>query len=61
MLVLRLGEQVGTETIVDALWRAEASRDRGNALRILVSHLRKALAVTGGPPPSRPRAADTGC
>ncbi len=47
-LVLRLGERVSTDTLIDVLWHDASPVDRVNALRILVSHVRKALAATGG-------------
>ena len=48
VLVLRLGERVGTDTLIDMLWGSEASGGTVNALRILVSYLRKALEPLGG-------------
>src|SRR5215212_7575550 len=48
VLVLRLGERVSTDTLIDALWSSEASGGSVNALRILVSYLRKALEPAAG-------------
>src|ERR1043165_5953227 len=47
-LVLRLGERVSTETLIDMLWGSEASGGTVNAVRILVSYLRKALEPVAG-------------
>jgi predicted ATPase/DNA-binding SARP family transcriptional activator len=48
VLALRLGDRVTTDALVDLLWDGDAQRDRVNALRILVSYLRKVLAATDG-------------
>src|SRR5919202_317785 len=48
VLVLRLGERVSTDTLIDMLWGSEASGGTVNAVRILVSYLRKALESAAG-------------
>ncbi len=48
VLVLRLGERVSTDTLIDAVWGPQASGGTVNALRILVSYLRKALEPAAG-------------
>jgi predicted ATPase/DNA-binding SARP family transcriptional activator len=48
MLVLRLGERVSTDVLIDTLWSSDASGGSVNALRILVSYLRKALEPAAG-------------
>jgi predicted ATPase/DNA-binding SARP family transcriptional activator len=48
VLVLRLGERVSTDTLIDMLWASEASGGSINAVRILVSYLRKALEPAAG-------------
>ncbi len=47
-LALRLGERVSTDTLIEAVWGEDSSLDKLNALQVLVSYLRKALAVTQG-------------
>ena len=48
-LLLRRGVAVSAETLIDQLWGDEPPANAGNALHILVSHLRKALAGGAGP------------
>jgi predicted ATPase/DNA-binding SARP family transcriptional activator len=48
VLALRLGDRVTTDALVDLLWGDDVQRDRVNALRILVSYLRKVLSATDG-------------
>lgn len=51
-LALRLGERVSTDTLIEAVWGPDLSQaigsDKLNALQVLVSYLRKALAATEG-------------
>ncbi len=47
-LALRLGERVTTDALIDLLWGDDVHRDRVNALRILVSYVRKVLAAAQG-------------
>ena len=47
-LILRLGERVSRDTLVDVLWADEPPGNALNALQILISYLRKALAVSCG-------------
>ncbi|MGY1809307.1 BTAD domain-containing putative transcriptional regulator [Blastococcus sp. SYSU D00669] len=47
-LALRLGERISAETLIEALWGEDSSLDKLNALQVLVSYLRKTLAVTDG-------------
>jgi predicted ATPase/DNA-binding SARP family transcriptional activator len=48
VLVLRLGERVSTDSLIETVWGSEASGGSVNALRILVSYLRRALEPTAG-------------
>src|SRR4051812_41770196 len=48
VLVLHLGERVSTDTLIETVWGSEASGASVNALRILVSYLRKVLEPTAG-------------
>lgn len=52
-LVLRAGERVGAETLVDHLWGESPPQDSSNALQILVSYLRKVLAAAEANVPAR--------
>jgi predicted ATPase/DNA-binding SARP family transcriptional activator len=42
-MLLRLGERVRSEALIDLLWGDEAPRNSANALQILISYLRKTL------------------
>ena len=47
-LVLHLGQRVSTDTLVDILWHDAPPANKANALQILISYLRKALAASAG-------------
>ena len=49
-LLLRAGEIVPEDRLLDEVWRGEPPPSGGAALRVRISQLRKALAVTGSPP-----------
>lgn len=42
-LLLRLGERVRSDTLIDLLWADHEPRDSANALQILIAYLRKTL------------------
>jgi predicted ATPase/DNA-binding SARP family transcriptional activator len=44
ILALRVGERISSDALIDAIWGEGAQSDRVNALQVLVSYLRKALA-----------------
>jgi predicted ATPase/DNA-binding SARP family transcriptional activator len=48
VLVLHLGQRVSTDTLIETVWGSEATGGSVNALRILVSYLRRALEPTAG-------------
>lgn len=43
-LLLRSGQTVSADFLIDALWREEMPRNPANALQVLISYLRKVLA-----------------
>ena len=49
-LLLRAGEIVPEDRLLDEVWRGEPPPSGGAALRVRISQLRKALAATGSPP-----------
>jgi predicted ATPase/DNA-binding SARP family transcriptional activator len=48
LLLLRPGQRVATDTLVDAIWGESAPAATGNALQALVSRLRKVLGEEAG-------------
>ena len=55
-LLLRAGEIVPEDRLLDEVWRGEPPPSGGAALRVRISQLRKALAATGSPPALTTRA-----
>jgi len=49
-LLLRAGEIVPEDRLLEEVWRGEPPPSGGAALRVRISQLRKALAATGSPP-----------
>ena len=49
-LLLRAGEIVPEDRLLDEVWRGEPPPSGGAALRVRISQLRKALAAAGSPP-----------
>ena len=49
-LLLRAGEIVPEDRLLDEVWRGEPPPSGGAALRVRISQLRKALAASGSPP-----------
>ena len=47
-LLLRLGERVSADLLIEELWGDDPPRNATNALQILVSNLRRALSATAG-------------
>ena len=50
-LVVRAGEPVGAEALVDQLWDEDVPQNAGNALQVLVSYLRRTLRPADGEGP----------
>ena len=50
-LLLRAGEIVPEDRLLDEVWHGDPPPSGGAALRVRISQLRKALAATGSPPP----------
>src|SRR5262245_51563454 len=59
LLLLRAGEVVSVDELVDALWADSPGPGARRTLQVYVSNLRQALARAGGPP-ARDRLARSG-